>query len=279
MPTRLLFFLLLSCFYINEIYADTPNPASLKISVVPQLSPIAIHKAWIPILEKLSAETGLKFELIVENSIPSFEHSLTEGVPDIAFMNPYHMILAKRTQAYTPLIRDSANLLTGIIVVRKDSKISSLEDLQSKHMTFPAPNAFAASLLVRAILAQRHITIYPEYIKTHSNVYRSVLLNDADAGGGVNNTYDREPNDVREQLRILFVTPESAPHPLAVHPRLAETLRQQIYVAFIKLAGDPLNAELFDAIQIPKPIAADYARDYLPLEALELDRYAIFGSD
>jgi phosphonate transport system substrate-binding protein len=56
-------------------------------------------------------------------------------------------------------------------------------------LAFPSPNAFAASLITRATLSQRGIDIKPLYVKTHSNVYRSVLQADVVAGGAVNNTW------------------------------------------------------------------------------------------
>ena len=255
--------------------ADRPY----SVYVVPQLTPVAIHKAWAPVLEKLGQATGLVFQLIVKPSIPAFEEALASGAPDFAFMNPYDFIVAKRHKGYIPLLRDSANMLEGILVVRKDSPIKSIEELDAQTVAFPAPNAFAASLLMRAQLAKKHVYIIPSYVKTHSNVYRSVLLGDASAGGGVNNTFEREPADVREQLRILYVTPPSVPHPLAANPRVPKTVRAKVLASFINLATIPANAALFDAIQIPKPVPADYARDYRSIEALGLDEFAVTGSE
>ncbi len=257
--------------------SETAKPYSVYI--VPQLTPVATHKAWTPVLEKLATATGLEFELNVESSIPAFEQVMATGTPDFAFMNPYHMIIAKRDKGYSPLLRDSKNMLEGILVVRKNGEIKSLEDLKDKTLSFPAPNAFAASLFMRALLAQQNITITPSYVKTHSNVYRSVLLGDVAAGGGVNNTFQREPKDVSDQLQLLYVTPKTAPHPLAVNPRIPEAVCVKVLEAFIQLAADPVNAVLFDAIQMPIPVPADYARDYRSLEALGLEKFAVIGGD
>lgn len=253
--------------------------APLTVFVVPQTAPLAIHKAWSPLLEKLGQATGLAFELRVMPAIPAFEAAIFKGEPDFAFMNPYHYILARREQGYIPLLRDSEHKLAGMLVVRKDSPIKSIEELNGKTVAFPAPNAFAASLYMRALLAGKHIGITPVYVKSHSNVYRSVLLQDVPAGGGVNNTFEREPADIRNQLRVLYTTPQSAPHPLAAHPRVAEAVRSKVTAAFIQLAADPANAKLFDAIQMPKPVSADYQRDYQALETLGLDKFFVDGGD
>jgi hypothetical protein len=55
-------------------------------------------------------------------------------------------------------------------VVRKDDPIKSAGELDGKEVAFPAPNAFGASLWIRALLAEREkIRIVPAYVKTHSN--------------------------------------------------------------------------------------------------------------
>ena len=250
-----------------------------SVSIVPQLTSVEMHKAWSPVLAKLTAATGLSFELSLSPRIPDFERKLSEGEPDFAFMNPYHMLIAKRKQGYIPLVRNSENLLKGMLLVEKDSPVQSLADLNGKVVAFPAPNSFGASLYIRAQLAKMHISFTPRYVQTHTNVYRGVLMGDVAAGGGVNYTFEREPKDVRERLRVLYVTPDSAPHPFAAHPRIPAPVREKIIESFIILAADPDNAGLFAGIQMPKPIRADYARDYLPLESLGLDKFAVTGND
>lgn len=275
-------FLRYSLYLFFGILASGQGIAASKpysVFVVPQLTPVATHKVWTPVLEKLGAATGLVFALHVEPSIPDFERILATGEPDFAFMNPYHMMIAKHQKGYIPLLRDSKKMLEGILVVRKEGQIKSLADLNGKALSFPAPNAFAASLFMRALLAKQNINIIPSYVKTHSNVYRSVLMDDTAAGGGVNNTFQREPDDVRDQLQILYVTPSTAPHPLAANPSIPVTVRAKVISEFIKLATDPANLDLFDAIQMPVPVPADYVRDYQSLEALGLDKFAVTGSD
>lgn len=272
-------YLLLAVMVSGVSSAAETEAKVYSVYIVPQLTAIATQKAWEPVLNKLSTATGLNFELVVMPSIPTFEAQLYKGAPDFAFVNPYHSIVAKRQQGYIPLLRDSATMLYGIVVVRKDDPIDSIEKLAGKKVSFPAPNAFAASLAIQATLAKKHIDIIPSFVKTHSNVYLSVLMEDTAAGGGVNNTFEREPSDVRDQLRILYVTPSFAPHPLMANPRIPEALRAKVITSFIDLAADPANAAIFNNIQMPKPIAADYRRDYLDLEKLGLDKFAAYGSE
>ncbi len=123
------FYLLLGVIVSGvSVAAETDNKI-YSVYIVPQLTALSTHKAWVPVLEKLGVATGLNFELMIVPTIPAFETALYKGVPDFAFVNPYHCIVAKRQQAYIPLLRDSAEQLKGIVVVRNDNLIASVAEL------------------------------------------------------------------------------------------------------------------------------------------------------
>lgn len=258
---------------------DRSSKAVLQVSVVPQFAPTVLHARWAPLLERIGQKTGHCFRLLVTASIPEFERDLLRGEPDVAFVNPYHAVLARRAKGYLPLVRDDRQFLSGVVVVRGSSEIRTLADLRGKAVAFPAPNAFAASLLVRAQLAAQQIDIQPRYVKNHGNVYRAVALSEVTAGGGVNNTLQREEVGLRARLRVLYETPRYAPHPLVAHPRVPAQVRSALAAALIELAGTSDGQPLLEAVQMPQPVAADYSRDYAPLEALNLDRFVVLGGD
>lgn len=246
-----------------------------SIDVVPQLTAAKIYTTWAPLLQRVGQEAGLCFELRVSPTIPEFEQKLFKGEPEFVFLNPYHAVLAYQKKKYQPLLADREDLLTGILVVRADSPIKSLEDLKGKTVSLPAPNAFAASLLIRAELAKRKIEVQPVFVKTHSNVYRSVIGKDAVAGGGVNNTLDNEAPEVRQQLRVLFETPAYTPHPIVTHPSVPEAVRERFLQAMLKLTQDDAGRKLLDGINLQKPQAVTYAKHYKPLEKLQLEKFLV----
>jgi phosphonate transport system substrate-binding protein len=243
--------------------------------VVPQLTAAKIYTTWSPLLQRVGQDAGLCFELRVSATIPEFEQKLLKGEPEFVFLNPYHAVLANQKKKYQPLLADSEDLLTGILVVRADSPIKTLEELKGKSITFPAPNAFAASLLIRAELAKKKIDITPVFVKTHSNVYRSVIGKDAVAGGGVNNTLDNEAPEVRQQLRVLFETPAYTPHPIVTHPSVTAAVRDRFLKAMLKLTQDDEGRKLLNGINLQKPQAVTYAKHYKPLESLQLEKFLV----
>ena len=170
-------------------------------------------------------------------------------------------------------MRDSEPL-SGLIVVRRDSPIHSARELQGQTLAFPAPNAFGASMLVRAMLTEQDgIQFRTQYARTHSNSYRQVAAGQVSAAGGLRATLDREPESLRAQLRVLAETSSSAPHPLSAHPRVPIALRQAVQRAWLQMAQDGAMQALMKDLPMPHPVTADHERDYAPLARLHLDRY------
>jgi phosphonate transport system substrate-binding protein len=247
-------------------------------SVVPQFNAVQLHTEWLPVINRISQETGIKLELVLAPSIPKFERTLLKGEPDFAFANPYHAVMAKRAQSYIPLLRDTKPL-TGILLVKRDSPYRSLQDLNGKDVGFPAPNAFGASLYMRALLAENKVNYQSQILNTHGNVFRNILSGGIAAGGGVNNTFNDESPEMREQFRILYQTPGVASHPVIAHPRVPERVRKIISNAFFAMQKDAAGVALLKEIRLPQPVQASYSADYLPLEKLNVEKFVILEKE
>ncbi|MEX1166103.1 MAG: phosphate/phosphite/phosphonate ABC transporter substrate-binding protein [Hydrogenophaga sp.] len=243
----------------------------LVLGVVPQLPALEVFQRWSPMGHAIERECGQKVELRHSASIPAFEADFSKGTFDLAYMNPYHAVMAQRAQQYVPLVRDDRERLKGVLVVARSSPYRTPKDLQNQTIAFPSPNAFGASLLMRATLDRDEgIRFTPNYVKTHSNAYRHVLTGQAAAAGGVRSTLDREPASLQAELRVLFETPSFMPHPLSAHPRVPQAIRDCVQNTVLNS-----TAALLQAVQMPQPVRADYARDYAPLERLSLEAFVV----
>ena len=241
------------------------------VSIVPQFSASRIQTDYWALLNEIGLRTNICFKLIHQESIPLFEKDLKAGKVDYAFMNPYHQVMVK--EIYLPIIRDKKRLLKGIIVINKQNKMSSIEQINGNVLLLPAPNAFAASLLTRAYLKHRSIPFEAKYVKTHQNVYRGVARNPKYIGGGVNNTFNRESDELKSNLSILFQTKGYPAHPFSANSNLTPEEIQNVQSSWLEIAEEPKLSRLFDSIQIKKPIVADYERDYAQLTNLGLEEY------
>jgi len=250
--------------------------ANYTLAVVPQASPAETYRRWAPFAEQLQRATGQHLQLRVYRTFDEFETDLVNGRADFAYMNPYHFLMARKAQGYLPLVRDGSRLLSGQLLVRRDSPVQSIKDLDGKVIAFPDPNAFAASLYMRALLQEKaKIRFTPSFFGTHGNVYRHVILGDVAAGAGVNVTFARERAEIRDELRVLYETPGTAPHPLCAHLRIPADLREAVTKAVLELGKNENGRTLLKRIDILQPVRATYARDYRPLEKLDLKKFTV----
>jgi phosphonate transport system substrate-binding protein len=249
------------------------GPPTYTLAVVPAQLPLTAYREWSPLAEQIGAHLGARIELKVYPTFPQFEAELRRGVADLVFLNPYQQVMARKAQGYLPLVRSSETLI-GVLVVRSDSPVRNVRDLEGKTLGFPSASAFGASLYLRALLSEHErIRFTPRYLESHTEVYRHVLLGEVAAGGGIYHTLEREPADLRRRLRVIYETPPSVSHALAAHPRLPEAARAKVRDFLLGLGRSPDGKALLASLQLAEPVAADYTRDYAPLERLGLEKY------
>lgn len=246
-----------------------------SVGVVPQFEARRIAEIWQPLLDEISQQSGIKLQLKASSSIPVFEKQLAAGEFDFAYMNPYHAVVAYDQQGYIPLLRDTGRSLFGVIVVRKDSPIQTVNELNGETVAFPSPNALGAALLPRAEFDRKfNIKINELYVKSHSSVYLNVLLGKAAAGGGVQKTLAQQPEKIRNQLRVLYKTTEVPAHPITVHPRIDRAIQDKVKAAFITLGNSDKGRNLLKNIPM-KRIGKTSIEDYAPLKGMGLEEYYV----
>ncbi|GMR07990.1 MAG: phosphate/phosphite/phosphonate ABC transporter substrate-binding protein [Gammaproteobacteria bacterium] len=257
----------------NISKADTGERTYI-LSRGPQTSAVSLTRQWLPFLKRIKDDTGIQIKLKVYTSCEQFEGDLFGAHPDFAFTNPYFAMLVKEKHGYIPLVRDDSRLLRGVFVVRKDSNINSLQDLNGKIIAFPYPNSMTASLYPRAILHEKFLLEFrPIYVGTHENVYRAVTIGKAIAGVGMMQTLSSEPEELREQLKILYTTPGVRPHPLIVHPRVNQKVQEKVTQAILNMAHDKQGQRLLKAVKLTVPVIVDSNRDYNNINKLGLEKY------
>ena len=259
---RSLFLLLIATVFVLS--------KEIVFGVVPQQSPSKLLKTWKPIVSYLSKETGLKVVFKTEASIPKFEKALYSGKYDIAYMNPYHYTVYSNKPGYIAFAKALNKKIKGIVVVKKDSPIKSLEQLSGQKMAFPAPAAFAASVLPRAHFSKSNIPITPKYVSSHDSVYRSVAKGLFPAGGGVKRTFNNVAPEIREQLTILWTTKGYTPHAFAAHPQLDKQLVQKIQTAMLNLDKSDKGKKLLKSIKL-KGIMVAHDKDWDDVRGLNID--------
>ncbi|MDM8547692.1 phosphate/phosphite/phosphonate ABC transporter substrate-binding protein [Candidatus Venteria ishoeyi] len=262
----------LPCIFISTAHAAE---TVYRMGVVPQFDHRRIQAIWQPIIDHIAQSSGVQLKLEGSPDIPQFEKNFSTGNFDLAYMNPYHLLIAHQKQGYKPLIRDTGRSLYGIIVVHKDSPLQKIEDLAGKTIAFPAPNALGAALIPRAEFTHKfHIDVNPRYVRSHTSVYLNVAMGQAAAGGGVQKTLEQQKPEIRNKLRILYQTTAIAPHPIAIHPRVPAVIRKKITNALLQLGASKEGRVILNKVPI-KTIGRATLMDYEALKNMGLEDFYV----
>lgn len=242
----------------------------LTFGVVPQQAAKKLAKKWGPLFQHISEKTGLTIRFKTAPNIPEFERRLSKGEYDLAYMNPYHYTVFGDQPGYRAFAKQKNKKIKGIMVARKDTPMTTLEELNGSKLAFPAPAAFAASILSRAHLKEIGVDFSPKYVKSHDSVYRAVAKGLFPSGGGVVRTFNNTEPEIRDQLKIFWTSNTFTPHAFAAHPSVDQASVDRIQQALLEMNSDPDAAALIKAISFKGFEAAQHS-DWDDVRSLKID--------
>ena len=251
-------------------WARAQDPLTLSFGIVPQQSATKLASLWTPICKYLSRQIGYRVVFKTAKDIPTFENRLAAAEYDIAYMNPYHYTVFSTDPGYRAFAKEMDKVIRGIVVVKKYSPYQSIRELAGKTLAFPAPAAFAASVLPRAYFNKSGIEINLKYVNSHDSVYLTVAKGLYAAGGGIKRTFNNMPEATRGQLRILWTTPGYTPHAFAARPRLSVTAVNAVAKALAAMGTDSEGRELLKNLNL-RPIGPARDQDWDDVRELGID--------
>lgn len=215
------------------------NAKELTLGVVPQQSPLKLSQQWNKVTQYLTEKTGIAIIFKTESSIPLFEEKLYSGQYDLAYMNPYHFVVANTRENYQAKIRSDKDIV-GILLSKDKDLVINKRNLMGKTFLYPAPNAFAATLLTKYELKNKfdldiekdaHIL----YVNSHDSVYKGIQRDIGDIGGGIVRTYEAYNKQEHGKLHIVYKTQNYPSHPIAFHSNVSEADIQKLVKAFLEM--------------------------------------------
>ncbi|MBF0219805.1 MAG: phosphate/phosphite/phosphonate ABC transporter substrate-binding protein [Gammaproteobacteria bacterium] len=248
----------------------TAESLPLQFGVVPQQSARKLAEDWGPMLAYIEQTSGIHLRFATAPSIPEFEKRVAAGDYAFAYMNPYHYTVFSKSPGFRAIANARDSKINGIMVTRKDAPYQQLEALQGLTLAFPAPAAFAATILQRATLRNLGVATTPKFVSSHDSVYRAVAAGLYPAGGGIMRTFNALTPEIRDQLRILSTTPGYTPHAIAVHPTVDSAMAAKVQRAFIALEESEEGRQLLQPMKIKGWQAATDA-DWDDVRALNID--------
>jgi phosphate/phosphite/phosphonate ABC transporter binding protein len=165
----------------------------VKLALLPIYSPISLDRMFSPLAEYLSRKTGREFRLVIPRDFKEFATMIRQGQADFSYQDPYVYLLLAEGEGLTALAtslgpRDEKpkDQFRGVILVRKDSGIDSLQGLRGREIMIVDKESSGGYWFQKVFLDQKGIDISSQAKlkegKTHEEVILSVYRGLAEAG-------------------------------------------------------------------------------------------------
>lgn len=167
-----------------EVYSpsfrDEPPAAAHTyiFSVHPLHNPQRLQEVFGPLMDHLStAIPDAGFTLEAARDYAAYDARLAAGRPHFSLPNPYQT-LAALEQGYRVFakVADDEDF-RGIILVRKDSGITRVQDLIGKSISYPAPTALAATMMPQLLLKEQGLDVRTDVETRYVGSQESAVMN------------------------------------------------------------------------------------------------------
>ena len=235
--------------------ADNP----IVMSFVPSGDTQDIIASGDTLATMLSEATGLVVEANVGTDFSAVREAMCAGQAQIGWLNTFNYVMANEqcgVDAGMVTSRFDATTYSGQIIVRADSGIETLADLEGKVMCWVDPASTSGYIIPRIMLAAEGIdpdTAFSETIEagSHNNVVTQVYNGDCDAGATFSDArtgIEEEFPDVLEVVSVLATTSEIPNDSVSFTADFPAEMRAEIIAALLDISASPEGQEALNTL-------------------------------
>jgi phosphonate transport system substrate-binding protein len=238
--------LLALCLAIASAAARAEEAEPLRFGVINQRSVALTAEAWNPILTHLGHKIGRRVVLRLGKTAPETTAMTERGEHDLAFSN--HMFTPARDKlGYRAILRIEGEPIRGMVIVREDSPIRALKQLQGHTVAFPSRDATIGYHLPMDHLRRSGIDVRGVFAGNQEGALAQLQFGKV-AAAAVNQKI-LDSYAAREGLgyRVLWASPPYPDIPIVAHRSLSPKLVAAIREAFIGMDEDPEGRKALQA--------------------------------
>lgn len=234
--------------------ADNP----IRMAFVPSLETGQITTSAEKLADAIEEKTGYTIKVDVPVSYAAVIEALGAGRVDVAWFNPLSYVLAHDKYGADVLLiteRDEHTDYFGIILVREDSSIRSIEDLKGKRFAFVDPLSTSGTLYPKQLLLEKGVEpdkdIQPIYAGGHDKAIIALYNKQVDAcscyGGYESDARDRVVKtvpDIKRKTRILAQTAKIPNDNVSVSKEVPQEVREKLRSALLEIANSKEGSQM-----------------------------------
>jgi phosphonate transport system substrate-binding protein len=255
--------ILVSVFSLMVIFNAYAQDHTLLIGLIPEQNIFRQFQRFLPLTEYLSKKIDREVKLTILSRYGDIIDRFSSRNMDGAFFGVLTGYLAIKKMdvepSVVPIELDGSSETSGYIIVRRDSGIESVKDMQGKVIAF-VDRATVRGYLFPIIYFKRHgindiKTFFKEFYFTGSNdasVY-AVVDGRADIGCVKANIYEailaRDPT-LRKELKIIATSPLMPLSVLCLKKSLPEKLKTKITEILLNMKNDKEGKEVLKRMEL-----------------------------
>ena len=226
----------------------------LVFSVHPYLPSVELFKRFTPLVDYLSKETGRSIILNISGSYEEHIEDIGKGKTDIAYLGPASYVEMVDRYGRKPLLArleiNGSPTFRGVIIVKNESKIIDVKNLEGKRFAFGDPASTMSSLVPHYMLIKEEIGLEKldgyVHLSNHNNVALSVLVGDNDAGAVKEEVFYKYE---KRGLRALAWTPSISEHLLVAAETLSSGSLDSLRNALFRLNDTKKGMDIMKGIK------------------------------
>lgn len=254
-------------------HAGPERQEPLDVGIVNQRSVVLIAESWNPILGYVAEKAGVPLRLKIGRTAPETTAMTERGEHAFAYTN--HMFTPERERiGYKVILRMAGEPIQGVLVVREDSPLRSVEQLKGQRVAFPSPEAFVSYKVIMDHLKRNGIDVQAS-MHGNQEAAMSQLQFGQVAAAGVNQKILKEYLE-RESVRyrILWITEPYFDMAIMAHPALPEDVVRGVRDALAGMHRDPEGIKALQASAAALDLKKTWS--FVPASDRDYDNYRKF---
>jgi phosphonate transport system substrate-binding protein len=276
----------------NFIKPEAETKAAIKqpfltIGLIPARNIFQQIERYEPLAGYLTEKIGINIKLKVLTRYGNIIDNFVSSHMDAAFFGSFTYALAHSKLGVEAIARpenmNGSSTYYGLIFIRKDNNIKSVEDMKGKRFVFVDKATTAGYLLPLAYFKEKGIEDYNSFFKetyftgTHQDAIYDVLNKKADVGAAKNTIFSElaaVDSRIKNELVIIARSPEVPENGLAVRKYLDDAIKHKLKKTLINMHADPGGIKILKKFGAKRFIGTsndDYAPVYKYVQKIGLN--------
>ncbi len=218
---------------LTENIKTQTNLDTIKFGFISRYNPRIMYEEYQPIMDYLSESTPYYFELTLGKTYQDAVNHLEKNMVQISSLGAVTYVQARSSFNATPILKplneSGEAFYRSLIIVRDDSDIKSIADLEGRSFAFASEYSTSGNLLPRYALKKYGFSLdrFSHFVnlKHHDSVTKAILSGKYDAGAVKDIIGQRYLN---KGLRVLYTSEPIPSVPLVVNTDLDQQVVEAI---------------------------------------------------